>query len=341
MGGLTFSYDAFSRRIQNAAGTSFLYDGVTAVQEQVAGSVTASLLTGFGVDEIFTRTDASGVRNFLTDGIRSTAALTDSSGTIQTQYTYEPFGKTTFSGSLNGNAFQYTGREDDTSTGLYYYRSRYYSPTLHRFISEDPLGFAAGPNVYAYAQNSPVNLSDPTGRISIGGVLPGLGALPGLGTLPEIIGAAGAGAAIGGLGVGIGYELAQLIRNWVCSSGTGGSAGGGGRDRGDPPSGGGGRSPMQRIRDFASQHPASEYGNDAETLAEELQEEIDSIESNSDWRADRIDEKAEALFGDLYDGVWEGVKGEILAVDKYGNILKWNSWEMFEEGAKSAQWLNK
>ena len=39
------------------------------------------------------------------------------------------------------NPFQYTGREND-ATGLYYYRARYYSPTLRRFISEDPLGLA-------------------------------------------------------------------------------------------------------------------------------------------------------------------------------------------------------
>jgi hypothetical protein len=55
-------------------------------------TVTANLLTGLSVDEIFTRTDSAGVRNFLTDALGSTVALTDSGGT---QYTYEPFGKTT------------------------------------------------------------------------------------------------------------------------------------------------------------------------------------------------------------------------------------------------------
>lgn len=58
---------------------------------------------------------------------------------------------------------QYTGREND-GTGLYFYRARYYSPTLHRFVSEDPIGFLGeGSNVYAYVRNQPLIYRDPTG----------------------------------------------------------------------------------------------------------------------------------------------------------------------------------
>jgi uncharacterized protein RhaS with RHS repeats len=46
---------------------------------------------------------------------------------------------------------QYTGREKDTESGLYYYRARYYDPELGRFISEDPIGFDGGINFYAYS----------------------------------------------------------------------------------------------------------------------------------------------------------------------------------------------
>jgi uncharacterized protein RhaS with RHS repeats len=38
------------------------------------------------------------------------------------------------------NPFQYTGRDNDSETGLYYYRARYFDPRVGRFISEDPLG---------------------------------------------------------------------------------------------------------------------------------------------------------------------------------------------------------
>jgi RHS repeat-associated protein len=61
------------------------------------------------------------------------------------------------------NRNKYTGREDD-GTGLMYYRARYYDASLGRFISEDPLGYAAGINFYAYVSNNPVNGNDPSGN---------------------------------------------------------------------------------------------------------------------------------------------------------------------------------
>jgi len=48
------------------------------------------------------------------------------------------------------------------------YRARYYSPTLQRFISEDPSGFRGGINRYAYANNGPTNFRDPGGK-QVGG----------------------------------------------------------------------------------------------------------------------------------------------------------------------------
>jgi len=47
-----------------------------------------------------------------------------------------------------------------------YYRARYYSPQLGRFISRDPLGLAAGINPYSYVNNNPANLVDPTGLLA-------------------------------------------------------------------------------------------------------------------------------------------------------------------------------
>lgn len=48
-------------------------------------------------------------------------------------------------------------------TGFYYYRARYYDPKIGRFISEDPLGYVEGPNLYEYVHNNPVNYTDPEG----------------------------------------------------------------------------------------------------------------------------------------------------------------------------------
>lgn len=88
--------------------------------------------------------------------------MTDPAGTVTTEYTYEPFGNTTVTGASNANPFQYTGREAD-GTGLYYYRARYYHPTLQRFIAEDPIGFLGGLNAYAYVINNPLNRVDRRG----------------------------------------------------------------------------------------------------------------------------------------------------------------------------------
>ena len=161
----SFQYDPFGRRVSKTIGgtTQYLYDGANPVQEISGSSASANLLAG-GVDEYFQRTDSAGARNFLTDALGSTLALADSTGTVQTQYTFEPFGNTSATGAATTNSFAYTGREID-STGLYFYRARYYNAQLQRFISEDRLRSAGGINLYAYVGNSPANFKDSTGLI--------------------------------------------------------------------------------------------------------------------------------------------------------------------------------
>ena len=162
----SFIYDSFGRRtgktVQSVV-TNYVYDGLNPVQEKDGATVTANLLTGLGIDEFFQRTDGVGSRALLSDALGSTIALGDNTGTIQTQYTYEPFGYTTQTGSASTNSYKYTGREDD-GTGLYYYRARYYHPRMQRFISEDPIGFRGRDrNLYAYVRNHPILFTDPSG----------------------------------------------------------------------------------------------------------------------------------------------------------------------------------
>lgn len=192
MTGASFVYDGLGRRVNktiNGNSTSFLYDGQNPVQELAGKKGTANLLTGLGIDEYLMRTDRAGARSFLTDALGSTLALTDTAGTVQTQYTYEPFGNTAVTGQTNANPFQYTGREND-GTGLYYYRARYYSFNTQRFISQDPYlhpmfalcqGISSSRsvavdrlalagirntldiNMYAYVSNNPIRYRDPFG----------------------------------------------------------------------------------------------------------------------------------------------------------------------------------
>jgi RHS repeat-associated protein len=122
------------------------------------------MLSGLGLDDVFIRSDSAGTKTLLADSLGSTIAVADASGNVQTEYTYDPFGKPSASGAAINNTAQFTGRDND-GTGLYYYRARYYSPTLQRFISEDPMGLAGGNNLYAYVGNNPVNITDSSGMI--------------------------------------------------------------------------------------------------------------------------------------------------------------------------------
>jgi RHS repeat-associated protein len=165
----TFVYDGVGRREMktiNSNLTEFLYDGLNPVQETSGAAILANILPGLGIDELLTRTDvvAGTTSNFLADALGSTVALTDGSGTVQTEYTYDPFGKASTTGLLNSNLFQYTRRETDDSN-LYYYRARYYEPIMQRFVSEDPIRLQSGDiNFYAYARNNPIIFKDPYGR---------------------------------------------------------------------------------------------------------------------------------------------------------------------------------
>jgi RHS repeat-associated protein len=60
--------------------------------------------------------------------------------------------------------YTYTGREWDADAELFYYRARWYDPVSGRFISEDPISFAAADtNLARYVGNAAANLVDPSG----------------------------------------------------------------------------------------------------------------------------------------------------------------------------------
>jgi len=138
------------------------------VQERDSkNKITANMLAGPGLDQWLSRIPVTGSASYyLTDALGSTVGLADPTGSVATSYTYEPFGKTTVAGTSNTNPFRFTGREED-STGalsLYHYRARYYSPSLQRFLTEDPIGFAGGDaNLHGYVGNQPTLRVDPLG----------------------------------------------------------------------------------------------------------------------------------------------------------------------------------
>ncbi len=166
--GLTvnYKYDGLGRRIQrttsSGANERYVYDGADALIDLNADwSVATTYLNGLGIDNHLRQTSATtGVSYFHANHLGSTAALTDQSGAVVEQLSYDSFGN---NGGSTRTRFTYTGRERDSDTGMLYYRARFYDPQLGRFISEDPIGLADGINSYAYAKNSPPNGTDPLG----------------------------------------------------------------------------------------------------------------------------------------------------------------------------------
>ena len=96
-------------------------------------------------------------------------------------YTYDAWGReiswstlnSGYAGLLYGNPLTYRGYIYDRETGFYYLQSRYYDPTIGRFLNADDTDYlgASGTllswNLFAYCENSVVYARDPQGHFVI------------------------------------------------------------------------------------------------------------------------------------------------------------------------------
>jgi RHS repeat-associated protein len=166
-GTVSFKYDPFGRRIykSSSSGSSvYAYDGDNLIEEtNSSGAATARYSQGLNIDEPLATLRSGAASFYHADGLGSITSLTNTSGALAQTYTFDSFGKQTASSGSLVNPFQYTGRESDPETGLYYYRARYYDPAAGHFTGEDPAGFIAGINFYAYVKNDPLDFVDPYG----------------------------------------------------------------------------------------------------------------------------------------------------------------------------------
>lgn len=161
---LGFGYDGLGRRRSltvNGRTTVTLYDGWNPIQLQEHGVAVENRLMGLRLDALYARVRDGQVETYLTDALGSVLELRDAAQVPTVSYAYDPYGGTQASGT-SSNTVKYTGREEDLGD-LYYYRHRYYKPSIGRFLSEDPIGLAGGENLYGYVGGDPINYYDPLG----------------------------------------------------------------------------------------------------------------------------------------------------------------------------------
>lgn len=173
-GDLAYAYDADNNRISsslNGNTTNYVYD--------TQGSLSRLLMSTdangnntyyvYGIGLIGSQEESGNYSIYHYDYRGSTTAITDMSGTVTDRYTYGTYGNLESHTGSSTTPFLYNGRDGVMTdlNGLYYLRTRYYSPELMRFINADIVKgtIANGEtlNRYAYANGNPVSLIDPFG----------------------------------------------------------------------------------------------------------------------------------------------------------------------------------
>ncbi|HZG43936.1 MAG TPA: RHS repeat-associated core domain-containing protein, partial [Longimicrobium sp.] len=168
VGDVRFAYDGWGRRIVKSTPSRnhyYIYDGEHVFVEGSDCCWEAEMTYYPGTDRPHSIRRNGQMFYYQTYALGSVTGLVNSSNQLVNRYQYTPWGELV-SGESTYTTYDplgFTARERDDETRLYYYRARYYDPQLGRFISEDPIGLAGGPNVYAYVNNNPINNTDPTG----------------------------------------------------------------------------------------------------------------------------------------------------------------------------------
>jgi len=139
----------------------------------------------FGLRKTNAQNSGSTMYNFLFNAQGDVIGLVDNMGNFQASYTYDAWGKVLSVKDKNGNEItdpnhianinpiRYRGYYYDTETGFYYLQSRYYDPTVGRFINADDTDILLEDqdsllqhNLFAYCFNNPVNMYDPDGEMT-------------------------------------------------------------------------------------------------------------------------------------------------------------------------------
>ena len=144
---------------------NYLLDGLSVICEfSDSGEVLREYLPGVSVS-------VGGFSYFYHyDRLASVRFLTDESGNIVQEYSYDVWGNLVSSSGSISQPYQYVGKEGYYREGdldLYLLGQRWYDEEVGRFISRDPIGEEGGLNLYVYVGNNPVNLKDSTGLTNL------------------------------------------------------------------------------------------------------------------------------------------------------------------------------
>jgi RHS repeat-associated protein len=98
---------------------------------------------------------------------------TDANGVQTASALYKAFGETRYTLGNLGTDYKFTGQREEASLGgIYFFQSRWFDPSLGRFMSPDsivPTG-SQGTQAwdrYAFVNNNPVRYNDPTGHFAV------------------------------------------------------------------------------------------------------------------------------------------------------------------------------
>src|ERR1035437_1427607 len=217
---IAMAYADIGQSERTSSGSSSFLTGLLGMTRQSGGSTLAFTRTPGG--SLVSMRSGSNHFYYIFDALGSVIALTDGSGAIAASYTYDPYGTTLTSSGAQAsvNPFRFASGYFDSATGLTKFGDRYYDSSLGRWTQRDSVaGSIADPgnlNRYVYAGNSPVNVTDPSGRDLLGCLALNLGAYASVAAGLAVF-ASGPldliGFVAGGLGVALGVVLeAQYIQ---------------------------------------------------------------------------------------------------------------------------------
>src|ERR1700728_4132237 len=101
-----------------------------------SGNILARYTESDLVDEPLAEARGTNTSYYEADGLGSISSLSNAAASMTNSYIYDAFGNLTATTGTLTNPFQFTGRDSDPETSLYYYRARYYSPQIDIFHRE-------------------------------------------------------------------------------------------------------------------------------------------------------------------------------------------------------------